>query len=390
MGSRLTDPATKKLAWNPLGMLPSEPGVFAANFERLFQVEAPLEPDKDNQFPQVADRVKVDPVNHFYSTISAHYGKLALSLHYDLRKTLAPRGLVPAVYCCGYDWRADNTLSATRLSAVVEEARNDCAGEQAILVAHSMGGIVSRYYCKQLGGETKVRALFLLGSPTLGSVSAYQYMREGLPFRDKIRRILNVSAEGSRLFMRRMQSIYQLLPNYTYCRDVRTSWVTFDRAHTGYRDKIIPGADMQNQALMFSDNSNSALLYMDLYAGLTGDLQTRSIVRQHIDRCHGFSSRLTVGGKIYMHPMTINYFCDDISTPGNMSLAYHGVSVQGEDVVVHSTLSEGPTVGGDQTVPADSANPALVSSPVHETRRFAGVGADPRKAKKYFPIGKRE
>src|SRR5438045_7673915 len=146
MGSRLTDPANNQLVWNPTGIKPSEPGSFAADFNRLFQVNAPLVPDETHKFIHVADRVHVDPVNHFYTVIAGFYGDLALSLHYDLRKTLAPKGLVPAVYCCGYDWRQDNAASAARLSTMVGEARADCQDAPVRLVAQSMGGIVCRFY----------------------------------------------------------------------------------------------------------------------------------------------------------------------------------------------------------------------------------------------------
>src|SRR5258708_7935023 len=101
MGSRLTDPANNQLIWNPTGLKPSEPGSFAANFDRLFQVNAPLVPDETHKFGHVADQVHVDPINHYYTVITDFYGKLALSLHYDLRTAIAKKGLVPAVYCCG-------------------------------------------------------------------------------------------------------------------------------------------------------------------------------------------------------------------------------------------------------------------------------------------------
>ena len=53
-----------------------------------------------------------------------------------------------------------------------------------------------------------------------------------------------------------------------------------------------------------------------------------------------------------------------------MSVAFDGVTLSCDGVVaIKSTLTEGATVGGDQMVPADSANPGSVSAPVVEVRQ---------------------
>ena len=178
---------------------------------RIQNVNAPLIPDETHPFKKADDRARVAPIKHYYNVITAFYGNLAKSLHYELRGQLKPKNVTPVVYCCGYDWRQDNATSASRLSTIVDEAQKDCNGEKAVIVAHSMGGLVSRHYCKNMGGESKVRAMFLLGSPTLGAVSAYELLRNGMDFTDMIRRLLNISRPDSINLMRSMQSAYQLL-----------------------------------------------------------------------------------------------------------------------------------------------------------------------------------
>ena len=380
MGSRLTDPATQALVWNPTGWpLPmGEPGSFAANKARLRQVDQPLEPDETNKFAQVADRVRVDPINHYYNVISGFYGDLAVSLHYDLRRDLASRQFVPAVYCAGYDWRQTNAQAAQRLSTIVDEARADCNDEPVILVAHSMGGIVSRHYCKNLGGENKVKALFLLGSPTLGAVTCYMSMRLGLDFFDSVRRILNMGRADTKAFTRSMPSAYELLPTYIYCSQVRTSWATFDPAHTGFRDQINLGGvgedQMFNLAFRILDNSNSVLFYNDIYVGQREDPRTRDAVGNQLTNAYVFHDGLTVGNSVYMHPQTIAYYCDSLSTYGDVVIQYDGVVVQPtNDIVVSANVNGRKTAGGDGTVPADSANPSPVSAAFVATRNFPGV-----------------
>lgn len=239
------------------------------------------------------ERIRVDPIRHFYNIISAFYGDLAKSLHYSLRRRLARKGWVPVVYCCGYDWRQDNFLSAQRLASVIEEAQRECDGEPIILIAHSMGGLVSRYFCKHLQGESKVRALFLLGSPTLGAVKAYRDLRCGLPFGDSVRRILSVTAGQTRELMVRMISAFQLLPNAVYCRHARTAWAEFDPTKTGFRDKA-PEGNLQDPSMAFRDNSNALHFYRDIYTGVRNELATRELATGQLMRAVSFHLTLTI------------------------------------------------------------------------------------------------
>lgn len=375
MGSRLSEPGTNALVWNPTGTpLGGDPGSFAANSARLRNVAAPLAPDETNRYYLDSDHNRVSPIKHYYNVIAKFYGTLAESLHYQLRTKLASKRLVPAVYCCGYDWRQDNAASAARLATIVQEAQNDCEGEKVILVAHSMGGIVSRHLCKNLGGESKVRALILLGSPTLGAVKAYLNMRNGLPFFDTVRRVLHISDTESRDFMRAMQSAYQLLPTYVYCSKVRTGWATFDPKQTGYRDTHSPGEPMQIPGMGFKDNSNSVLFYNDLYTGLREYPTTRAAVLAQLTQAYLFHEALTVGGNAYMHPNTVAYYSTGKSTSGNVSANYQGVTIgASQNIEVSSTTTEGDTVPGDETVPADSAFPKPISAPFTDSHDFGGV-----------------
>ena len=45
----------------------------------------------------------------------------------------------------------------------------------------------------------------------------------------------------------------------------------------------------------------------------------------------------------------------------------------GDDIVVDADVDTGATVGGDETVPGDSANPGPVSPAFVDTRNFPGI-----------------
>ncbi|MGH8352626.1 MAG: lipase/acyltransferase domain-containing protein [Pseudomonas sp.] len=91
-------------------------------------------------------------------------------------------------YVLSYDWRQDTLQSVRELDRLVEAVRRDYADPtlRVDLVAHSMGGLIARYYLRfgtrdVLDGEPhlvsmdradRVRKLVLLGTPNLGSVSS--------------------------------------------------------------------------------------------------------------------------------------------------------------------------------------------------------------------------
>jgi pimeloyl-ACP methyl ester carboxylesterase len=109
-----------------------------------------------------------------------------------------------------YDWRRDNVVSARRLRDLVERqlprwcdysgARN----AKVILIAHSMGGLVCRYYLEVLEGWRDCRALITFGTPFRGSVHALEFLSNG--YKKLFVDLTEV--------MRSFPSVYQLLPIY--------------------------------------------------------------------------------------------------------------------------------------------------------------------------------
>lgn len=106
-----------------------------------------------------------------------------------------------------YDWRLDNRIAATDLRQCITswlEARGPAA--KVVLVAHSMGGLVSRYYLEVLGGWKNTRALITFGTPHRGSLNALDFLANG--FR-KAFGLVDLTD-----LVRSFPSMYQLLPIY--------------------------------------------------------------------------------------------------------------------------------------------------------------------------------
>lgn len=111
-----------------------------------------------------------------------------------------------------YDWRRDNRAAAHRLRAEsigwLDRWRDSGHPEaKLILVAHSMGGLVGRYYLEALGGHADTRALITFGTPYRGSVNALACLVNGVE---------KGPAELTEM-VRSFTSVYQLLPLWACC-----------------------------------------------------------------------------------------------------------------------------------------------------------------------------
>ncbi len=109
-----------------------------------------------------------------------------------------------------YDWRRDNRVSARRLKKLIDKRlpqwREASGYENAkvILLAHSMGGLVSRYYTEVLEGWKDCRALITFATPHRGSPNALNFLVNGY------KKLIFDLTEPLRSF----SSVYQLLPRY--------------------------------------------------------------------------------------------------------------------------------------------------------------------------------
>jgi pimeloyl-ACP methyl ester carboxylesterase len=112
-----------------------------------------------------------------------------------------------------YDWRLDNRVAARQLQRDSHDwlkawrQYSGNSGAKLILVAHSMGGLVARYFLELLDGWRNTRALVTFGTPFRGSLNALHTLANGVskgPFG-----FLNLST-----FVRSLTSVYQLLPIY--------------------------------------------------------------------------------------------------------------------------------------------------------------------------------
>lgn len=63
----------------------------------------------------------------------------------------------------------DIRTNSARLAATVASVKARTGAAKVDIVSHSMGGLVSRYYVKSLGGSSSVDSLIMLGTPNYGT-----------------------------------------------------------------------------------------------------------------------------------------------------------------------------------------------------------------------------
>jgi triacylglycerol esterase/lipase EstA (alpha/beta hydrolase family) len=77
---------------------------------------------------------------------------------------------------------SDVRAAAAGLGRTVEQVCADTGYERVHLVAHSLGGVVARYYVQRLAGDARVHTLVTLGAPHGGTLAA-QVVARVLPLR---------------------------------------------------------------------------------------------------------------------------------------------------------------------------------------------------------------
>ena len=207
--------------------------------------------------PRLVDEVTVIP--GLYKT--AGYTTLIRALHERFQLIDASLAATTAgnFLPFPYDWRRDNRASAKKLQRAIldcldrwRKASNNPRA-RVILLAHSMGGLIARYYLECLEGWRDCIALMTFGTPFRGSPSALGYLANG--YKQAFVDVTEV--------LRSCTSVYQLLPIYPVVL-VDTEWRRVSEADA------VPGVDRARAAaaLQFHRDIETAMdanMRMDEY-----------------------------------------------------------------------------------------------------------------------------
>jgi pimeloyl-ACP methyl ester carboxylesterase len=196
------------IIWPPLGR-----GLLRMLRDRDWRLEAMVLENEDPERDLLDDRITPVAVADDVHMIPGlwkieGYTALRKQLHqsFDITSRSAQDRRPPNYFEFFYDWRRDNHYSAVRLKRYIEERlKLHKAGTSVIIIAHSMGGLIARYYLEVLGGAELCRALFTFGSPYKGSINSLDTLANGY-------KALFIPLFKNAL--RTFTSLYQLIPHY--------------------------------------------------------------------------------------------------------------------------------------------------------------------------------
>lgn len=113
-----------------------------------------------------------------------------------------------------YDWRLSSSYTASLLDKKIKEIKEKTGQEKVDIIAHSMGGIVSKKYIVDFGGDS-IDQLIFLGTPQLGAPKAFKVLTYG----DHMgfwKLFLGLSNSRAKIISQNMPSVYELLPSIKY------------------------------------------------------------------------------------------------------------------------------------------------------------------------------
>ena len=124
-----------------------------------------------------------------------------------------------------WDWRKSPEQSLARLDALVDRVGD---GEKVVLMAHSMGGLLTRWYIDDPGRAQKVARAVTIGTPYWGSAKALFPLAAGVetPLPSALDALF-ANAELKQ-FAGNLQGLYFLWPSADYGR-----WLTVDGVLSG-------------------------------------------------------------------------------------------------------------------------------------------------------------
>lgn len=115
-----------------------------------------------------------------------------------------------------YDWRLDLRNSADLLHTFIQDTvLGFGANTEIYLVAHSMGGLLSRTYLKRHGVLPNIKKQILIGTPNHGSPKAYVALRDGRGLLSTAP-ILRNYPKNLNVLIHNLPGIYQLLSDERY------------------------------------------------------------------------------------------------------------------------------------------------------------------------------
>jgi pimeloyl-ACP methyl ester carboxylesterase len=245
-----------------------------------------------------------------------------------------------------YDWRNSNIHSAeNEINSAIKKIK-ETGFDEVDIIAHSMGGLVSRWFIDHVDKKNSVKNLIMLASPNFGAPFAYEFLKLGRFWDLPIPKLPNLA--------RHFPSLYELLPDDYYFENIveklNNTWVAVDKSNnpvTNAYETYIGNNDTKLPSEK-GDNANSIQNFID--NGLSFKKTLGNQANPNITTSVFYSKKSdTVGGYNFS-----KYFPDGIET------VYGDIVVPGESELLdgansYSTNADHVGMLSDSTVHAHIA-----------------------------------
>jgi Tol biopolymer transport system component/pimeloyl-ACP methyl ester carboxylesterase len=130
----------------------------------------------------------------------------------DFLQGIAPR----SNYVFTWDWRTSPAESLARLDAFVDQVRSRHGNAKVVLMAHSMGGLLTRWYVDDQARADKVARVLTIGTPYWGSPKALFPLAAGIESPQASTLDPLLENENLREFASNLLGAYFLYPSANY------------------------------------------------------------------------------------------------------------------------------------------------------------------------------
>lgn len=204
-------------------------------YDETFDIYPITEPDPVILVPgimgswNISGRWQIDPIFHTYDNLM----EALLAAGYKEDGLLEDE---PTLFTFPYDWRQDNNITASLLKAKINSVKEITGKNKVDIIAHSMGGLVSRSYIEGDDYQDDIDQVIFLGTPHKGSVDIY-LKHGGAYFKGRIATVqkylfqieaaFNGYLDLTDYIRIEVPTVEQLLPIYDYLKDKQpdNSWV---------------------------------------------------------------------------------------------------------------------------------------------------------------------
>jgi len=187
------------------------------------------------------------------------------------------------------DWTAGNDPFSTiqSLKEKVESILDSTSANKVNIIAHSMGGLVSKYYIQHFGTST-VDKFIDIATPHLGAPKAYKILMYGDDLGFNLLGILGANSNTIKNISQNIPSVYQLLPSQNYFNPADSDYAYYiydmhDLDNNGITGRLDYSGSIEfmantgrNEYLL--DFNNSLHSQIDNYSPIEDNIQTFNIV----------------------------------------------------------------------------------------------------------------